>query len=633
MCGIIGLTGTRYNTDRFRDIVKILSHRGPDGNGQMIFDNMTFLGHTRLSVIDLSTAGNQPMSNEDDTLWLVYNGEIYNFKELRSDLEKHGHRFKSECDAEVILHLYEEKGHECVEYLNGMFAFAVYDKKKQQIFLARDRLGIKPLYYSHVNGSFVFSSEIKAILATDIVPKNVNWQAIYDYFSFLYVPCPHTAFEGIKQLPPAHFLVFDLDRKNYDLKCYWTPYGNDRKREYSHGNYTELKDELRALVKESVNLQLVSDVPLGVFLSGGIDSSILAAIASENCSERLKTFTVVFEGEGIGAHDDREYALTMSRFLNTEHREITVDISDPEKLFDLINCFDQPYANPTFYLSYLISRETKKHVTVALSGAGGDELFGGYPRYKVLQYSKMLSLMPDFFGKAVSNAANIVPENPDNPLARRVKLFLRGIGQDFDEQYLRWTYYFSDEDKKDLLSSQLAKKEMFRPSTNIISRYLSEFPCKDVLNQVQYVDIKTFLLDNILEYSDKTSMAVGLETRVPFLDHRIAELSFRIPQKFKINRAESKFILKDAFKETLPDTIYKGPKRGFCAPVSVWINKHLDFYFTEVLTPQYIKQQGVLNYAHIQKLRIQHDKKIKDNSMELFGIIMFDLWYRKYIDN
>ena len=630
MCGIIGVVGNNLNKDKLIGAVDLLSHRGPDDKGYLSDNNLVFFGHTRLSVIDLSINGKQPMKSEDGNLWITYNGEIYNFKKLRAELENRGYGFKSQTDTEVILNLYKEKGRECVRDLNGMFAFAIYDKKKQELFIARDRLGIKPFYYALYNNNFVFASEIKAILACGMIPKEVNWQAIYDYFSFLFVPCPATAFEHIKQLPPAHCAVLDLSQMKFNLSSYWTPYEVNNGSKESLIDYEDLKFSLGTLLNDSVASQLVSDVPLGLFLSGGIDSSILALLAAKNSTSRLKTFTVIFEDKDLELYDESIYAKKVSDVVNSEHIEIALGIQKPDSILELIDCFDQPFANPTFYLSYLISKATKKHVTVALSGAGGDELFGGYPRYKALPYAKALSSVPKLLSRCVREFASLIPENNFSHLPRRIKLFVRGMGESLSEQYLQWTYYLSDDEKALLLKPMLAKKALLTKSTNIITSYLSEISSKDLLNRIQYVDLKTFLLDNVLEYTDKTSMAVGLETRVPYLDHRIVELSFKIPQKYKIYKGNLKYILKETFKDLLPREIINAPKKGFCAPVSLWIDKHFNYYFDNLLTCDYVGKQGIMDWDVIQLLRNQHKLKKRDNSMQLFGVIMFDMWYRKY---
>ncbi len=631
MCGIFGVIGKNLDHSSLLTATRLLTHRGPDGEGYKSFDDNVFLGHTRLSVQDLSLNGKQPMSSEDGRFWITYNGEIYNFLKLRNNLENIGYKFKSRTDTEVILHQYALKGEKCLEDLDGMFAFAIYDKQEQKIFLARDRVGIKPLYYAHDNGRFAFSSEIKAILASNLFPKEMNLQAVYDYFTFLYVPCPQTGFLNIQQLSPGHSLTYDIKNNNVKLTKYWDISRNNSNASSLEMSYGELKYKLLTLLEDSVKSQLVSDVPLGLHLSGGIDSSIIAALASKHIDKKLKTFTVVFQGEENKYYDESENARVVSNYLNTEHSEISINLTNPEEVLDLTHSFDQPFGNPTSYLYYLISKFTKNHVTVALSGAGGDELFAGYPRYKVLHYSKLLSLFPKYLNPLLMNAAKCIKESNSNPLPRRMKLFLRGIGEKLPEQYLRWTYYMDDNQKNNLLSL-LSEKENLQPSSRLINNYINSFKCKDLINTCEYVDLHTFLLDNVLEYTDKTSMAASLEVRVPFLDHKIVEFSLQLPSKYKIYKGQSKYILKDTFRNYLPENILKSPKKGFCAPMATWINKHFDFYFDKLLTKEYLLKQRIFDWEFIQLLRFEHKKQMVDNSMELFGIIMFDVWYRKYFN-
>lgn len=655
MCGICGIIGLEDKSPIER-MVKSLAHRGPDDQGMIALgetDNIAsrltpdasrssvVLGHTRLSIIDLSKAGHQPMSNEDGSVWITYNGEIYNFRELRKELEGKGYRFRSDTDTEVILHGYEAWGEQVLDRLNGMFAFAIYDTGRRsssssltphasRLFLARDRLGIKPLYYADYNGHFIFASEIKAILAADLIPRAVDWQAAWDYFSFLYIPHPRTAYHYIRQLPPAHFLIYDFKKKQTELRRYWHPW---------EGNPLPVADpvaaqaELHELVRDSVRRQLVSDVPLGLFLSGGIDSSVLACVMAEEASMPVKTFTVAFRGEGVAPHDDRAFARRVSQTFGTDHCEVEVNLSRPEEMLDLVTCFDQPFANPTFYISQLISRETRKHVVVALSGAGGDELFGGYPRYRVLPYAAMLERMPKLFGTLACGALEWLKEDFDDAGRRRLKLLARGLGQDFPEQYLRWTYYFSDAEKKTLLG-QMANRMRFEASTRILASLLGASPeAADRYQRVLNLDLNSFLSDNILEYTDRTSMGVSLEARVPLLDHRLVEFAYRIPWSYKVRNGRTKAILKGAFSARLPADVLNAPKRGFCPPIATWMAGPLDAYFDRVMTRQDVVKQGIFSWEEIQRLRLQHKARKRDNGMELFGILMFDVWYRRYILN
>lgn len=621
-------------------MVKSLAHRGPDDQGTIALGEVV-LGHTRLSIIDLSKAGHQPMSNDDGSVWITYNGEIYNFGELREELRLKGYRFKSNTDTEVILHGYEEWGEQVLDRLNGMFSFALYDSGQRssssrltphasRLLIARDRLGIKPLYYADYNGHFIFASEIKAILAADLIPREIDWQAAWDYFSFLYIPHPGTAYHYIKQLPPGHLLIYDIKKRQTELRRYWRPWEGEPIRMEDR---TETKRALRGLVKDAVKKQLVSDVPLGLFLSGGVDSSILASVMAEETPRPIKTFTVAFQGEGVAPHDDRAFARRVGQIFGTDHCEVEVDLSRPEEMLDLVSCFDQPFANPTFYISQLISRETRKHVVVALSGAGGDELFGGYPRYRVLSYAAMLGRMPKTFGVLARRALEYLKEDFDHSTRRRLKLLARGIGQEFPEQYLRWTYYFSDEEKRGLLGP-MADGMRFEASNRILASRLSASPQDaDRYQRVMNLDLNSFLSDNILEYTDRTSMAVSLEARVPLLDHRIVEFAYRIPWSYKMRRGRAKAILKDAFADRLPADLLDAPKRGFCPPIAAWMAGPLDAYFDRVMTRKEVVKQGVFSWEEIQRLRQQHKARTRDNGMELFGILMFDVWHRRYILN
>lgn len=639
MCGICGLI-TQKNMS-VKKMVDSLRHRGPDDSGTYISaDGKTGLGHTRLSIIDLSDAGHQPMSNENSTIWIAYNGEIYNFYELRMELKQKKHIFKSNTDTEVIVHLYEEYGEACIGKLNGMFAFSIWDENQNKLLLVRDRLGIKPLYYCYQNGEFAFGSEIKAILASGIYSCEIDRQAAYDYFSFLYVPHPQTIFKGIYQLPPSCFLTFSPQESKKKIKRYWVvkmEEGFSDRRLKKNYEYLETKIRLKDLLSDSVKRQMVSDVPMGIFLSGGIDSSILTGLMAKYSSERIKTFTVLFEGKEVSFFNEKDFADSISEAFNTDHHEVVIDISNPELLYDLVTCFDQPFGNPTFYLSYLISKYTRSHVTVALSGTGGDELFGGYPRYRAVKYYNFLnnSIIRRTF-KGLEEIVDLIPDNFNRPTLRRLKLLFEGIDKDFAKQYLRWTYYFDEERKNQLFTDNFKYRDSikFLPSQRIIEKYLNEFSRSDSrCNSVQYVDINSFLVGYNLEYTDKTSMAVGLEVRVPFLDHRIVEESFRMPFSYKLKNTTSKYILKDIFKDLIPAKNLHAQKRGFCVPLALWMRKKLDNYFDSHLSREYTKKVNIFNWEYIQFLRKQHKNGKRDNSMELFGIIMFDVWYRKYILN
>ncbi|MBF0509868.1 MAG: asparagine synthase (glutamine-hydrolyzing) [Deltaproteobacteria bacterium] len=637
MCGICGLTRPD-GPKAIEAMAAAIRHRGPDDHGIYISPESEAgsgkaaspavgLGHRRLSIIDLSPAGRQPMTNEDGTIILTYNGEIYNYPAWRRRLIQSGHQFRSQSDTEVIIHLYEELGQDCLKELNGIFAFALLDLKQQRLILARDHLGLKPLYYADIAGRFYFASEIKSILAGLPATPEINWPAIYHYFSFLYVPHPATAFSNIHQLPPGCALVYDLTRDRYTVAPYWQPEVN-LPPSPNGPSYEDNRAAVRSLLTDAVSWQLLSDVPVGLFLSGGIDSTVLAGLIARASAQPVNTFTVVFQGEGISAVDDAGYARQVARALGTRHRELIVDISQPEEMFDLIRCFDQPFANPTFYLAHLIAQEARKQVKVAISGAGGDELFAGYPRYRALALAPMWQRLPACSAAWVKGILELFREDPNRPLLRRLKLLARGMGRDLDEQLLVWTYYFDDREKSRLFAPGPLSAPMV-PSSQIISRYLKAIE-GPLPRRMAYLDLKTFLVDNILEYTDKTSMDVGLEVRAPFLDYRLVELSLNLPFDQKRRHGQAKYILKDAFADLLPQKIVQAPKRGFCPPLSVWMTTRLDKYFDEHMTPAYLRGQGLFDPQTIARLRWEHRTHRRDNSMELFSLIMFDVWFKRF---
>lgn len=644
MCGIIGVVTTDRAADWLSGVergVKALAHRGPDDRGVAVVAVEAegvqgaagaVLGNARLAILDLSPAGHMPMASRDGRVWLTYNGELYNFRDLRAELEAAGHTFVSTGDSEVVLHAYLHWGDGCVGRLNGMFAFAVVDARAgaMRCLLARDQLGIKPCYYVERGGTFAFASELKGLAALGFLADEPDWQALWDYFSYLYIPGPATAYAGVRQLPPAHYLVWRLGDSEPVPRRYWNPLPTAPERACP---VPEAAAELRALLADAVRRQLVSDVPLGVFLSGGVDSTILTALAAEATPGRLRTFTVAFEGPGIAAIDDRAFARRVSERYGTDHTELVVELSDPERLLDLVSAFDQPFGNPTFYLSYLISAVTRRRVAVALSGAGGDELFAGYPRYRALAWSGLLRRVPAALGRIAAGAAErLLPEDYDEPLRRRAKLLLRGVGRPLPEQYLRWTYYLGEEEKQRLLAPAARRFGAVQPSTRHLARRLAEAgDMPDLGTRVQYVDLETFLPDNVLEYTDRTSMAVSLEARVPFLDPRVVAWSFRQPFVRKLSGGVSKRILREAFGALIPAENLHAPKRGFCPPLARWMLGPLDRYFDEQMGQAYIAGQGIFDWSEIQALRRAHRLRRRDTSMELFGIIMFDVWWRRYV--
>lgn len=629
MCGICGIVGST-NQSVIERMTGSLAHRGPDGSGVETFPRHELaLGHRRLSIIDLSTRGRQPMTNEDGSLWISFNGEIYNYLKLKASLDSERHRFASETDTEVILHLYEEKGPAGFADLNGMFAFALYDAERERLFLVRDHLGIKPLYYTIANGKLIFGSEIKAILESGACSPEIDWQAANDFFSFLYVPAPRTIYRGISHLPPAHYLEYDLQRRCIvKIENYWdvAQWGM----EPEETDEQEICAKLRTLMTESIAGQMISDVPLGAFLSGGVDSNIIVGLMAAQASKPVKTFTVLFEGDDLDYYDERREAKRIAEKFGTEHHELPIDLSRPEEMLDMVDHFDQPFGNTTFYLTYLLSRYTREHVTVALSGAGGDELFGGYPRYRAVRAMRYLRYIPQPAARLALAAVSKIRDDFADRRLHRIRALLNGIDKNPANQYLKWVYYL-DEERKGLL---LRDRHQSQPSHQVLQSHLDRIPAGwDDGNRYSYLDVETFLPDNLLEYSDKMSMAWSLELRVPFLDPRVVEQAFRIPFGLKMNRSGSKAILRKAFADLIPEENLRIPKKGFNVPLGSWMRTKLDKYFDELLPRDYVDREGIFNYDCISQMREEHRLGRRDNSYELFAVLIFDKWYRRRITN
>ncbi len=651
MCGISGIASRSLEVGELeRQIERMaqsLRHRGPDGLETRTFapprvSETVALAHNRLAIIDLSPAGREPMSNEDETLWLVFNGEIYNFTQLRSRLEIQGHRFRSRTDAEVILHLYEEVGPDSVKQLNGIFAFALLDLRQNRLLLARDPIGVKPLFYYSKPDQFIFGSEIKAVLAALPRTPHLNWGAVSDYFTYLYVPGPKTVFQDIVQLPPAHRLILNLSDNALCLERYWAV---QRRKEIESASYEDLKGQVRESLAGSVKNQLISDVPLGIFLSGGVDSTIVAGLAKEH-KAAVQTYTVIFEGEEYAFYNEAQKARAVSQHLHTDHRELSVPPTDPSEILNLVDHFDQPFGNPTAYLMHLLSKQARAHITVALCGAGGDELFAGYPRYRAIRFARKLRWIPRPCLRFGGAALSLFPDSYRSMYLRRGRKFFEGLDADFFTQYARWTYFLDEEKKSKLfrLNSSGYSPNSLEPSSRALQSAFDSSRLHEWDNRTLQMDVQTFLVDNILEYTDRMSMATALEVRVPLLDPGFVELSLNIPFAYKIRGGKTKALLKEAFDEFFPPIAKNAAKRGFNAPLAHWIRETFDEYFEASRISQgpfkdrlgegigSSWNDGILNWDFIQQLRGQHRRGVRDNSYELFGILAFDVWWRKYIN-
>lgn len=647
MCGISGIATTGLARADLEGSIgrmaRSIRHRGPDGLDSRCFvppaiSQSVALAHNRLAIIDISPAGGEPMANEDGTIWLVFNGEIYNFVELRARLESRGHRFHSRTDAEVIIHLYEEAGPPCVKQLDGIFAFAILDLKRDLLFLARDPVGVKPLFYAITPHHFLFGSEIKALLASSFITPAPDWQAISDFFTYLYVPGPETAFTGVQQLLPAHTLTLHLQDNSIALNHYWDV---SRREDLESMSYEELKSAIQKTLSAGVKRQLVSDVPLGVFLSGGIDSTIVAGLAKREKKD-TQTYTLGLPGQEYRFFDERETARAVSRHLHTEHRELSLEFPDLLEMLDLIEFFDQPFANPTSYLMHQLSQKAREHITVALCGAGGDELFAGYPRASAVRMARRLAWMPRPLLRLGANALSLMRDSHQTPYLRRARKFLGGLDPDFFVQYANWTYFMNENQKRSLLRGH-SHCGNSHSSVNVLRSAYAQSQLRDEDNRTLQMDFKTFLVDNILDYTDRMSMASALEVRVPLLDRAFVELSLNAPFAYKIRNGGSKAILVDSFEEFFPLEARNAPKRGFNAPLALWAGNLFDPYFEASLNNAHPLRarlgkdvgaawnDGILDLNFLQQLRLQHRRGKRDNAHELFACILFDVWWRKYI--
>jgi asparagine synthase (glutamine-hydrolysing) len=633
MCGISGFNWEDKKV--IKRMNKLLSHRGPDGHGYYT-DKFVSLGHVRLAIIDLSKAGKQPMCNEDGTIWITYNGELYNFKPLKTKLEAAGHEFNSNTDTEVILHSYEEWGVDCIKRFNGMFSFCIYDLNTKNLFLVRDRIGIKPLYYYFDNGKFIFASEIKAILEHKAIRKEINFDALNRYFMLRYIPGEETIFKRISKLPPGYYLKFNLKSKSLRIEQYWDFHTSPR----SYLSNSESKKLIRKLLKDSVNKRLLSDVPLGVFLSGGIDSSAVVALMRRlNKENSIKTFSVGFErGELV---NELNYAHKVAECFNTDHKEYTINSDVIKLLPKIIWHLDEPMSDPATIPNYFLSHYAKKDVSVILTGDGADELFGGYDQYKFLSWGKVMSKVP-YSNKCVSGLIRHTPTKLLNRVYKyssvtgekmfvRFSKFADAIKRNDAKAYLEIMSIFDEDERKRLLSSEALS--LIKDFTNYDAINRRYFQNKGkFLNKVIRFDLKRYLPDDLLIKPDRMGMAHGMEIRVPFLDHRLINLSFKISPSQKIRRTVTKYVLKKSLNGILPEKIINRKKQTFQLPIHEWIEKDLRGTFEDFLLEEN-REQKIFNFNYIRKIFEKHNKSKLFYSRQLWNLINFQIWYNMFIKN
>jgi asparagine synthase (glutamine-hydrolysing) len=618
-------------------------YRGPDDEGIYISratDDGTKpkpgvgFGHQRLSIIDLSDAGQQPMSNEDGTIWITYNGEIYNFRQLADELKEKGHEFKSDTDTEVILHLYEEEGTNAVKRLNGMFAFAIWDENINRLWVCRDRIGIKPLVYYWNSKHFTFASEIKALLTDPHISKELDYEALQLYLAFNYVPAPYTIFKGIKKLEPGKYLL--LQDGNVEIKTYWEPPDSIDPVIASlpvEDQIEQFKDPLYEGINDAVSYRMIADVPLGAFLSGGIDSSIIVALMARNSSRPVKTFSIGFEDDPL--YDETQYAREVSERYGTDHHEFKLGYKDMlDVLPDVISAFDEPFADSSAIPTFIVAQETKKYVTVALSGDGGDELFAGYRSYLSEYWYNRYMQIPGLFRKGlIENLIKVLPDSRDVKILeyiRRLKKFIKATKGSFPERLLALKEIFPEEIRKNLLLNNYNNGNRSRDlSLGWINKLLDCYN-GDRINSMLYSDLKDSLPGDMLTKVDWMSMKNSLEVRVPLLDHRVVELAFRMKGSLKLNNGRTKYILKEAFKDLLPSSLYNRPKAGFEVPISRWLKTDLKFLIDDYLSKEKLKEQGIFDSEIIDDLIQKHLSNKTDTSWMLWNLIVFQNWYQNY---
>jgi asparagine synthase (glutamine-hydrolysing) len=626
MCGICGVRtfdGSPVEADVLRHMRDVMTHRGPDEEGLYLNDTVGF-GHRRLSIIDLKT-GRQPIHNEDETVWIVFNGEIYNHQEIRKRLESRGHRYYTQSDTETIVHAYEEYGTDCVKEFNGMFAFAIWDSRTETLFMARDRLGQKPLYYTFDDRRLVFASEIKSILRYPGIERRVDMEALSLYLTFLYVPAPWTMFQGIRKLPPASLLV--CHNGEIRVEEYWDVSYHPVKR-----SLAGTQRELRERVVKAVGRRLISDVPLGAFLSGGVDSSLVVAVMSRLMGRPVDTYSVGFD-ENVGGsakfNVDYYHAQLVSQHLGTNHHEVMVSTADnlPALFARLVWGMDEPLCNPIIIATYLVSRLAKQTVTVTLSGDGSDELFGGYTRYVSDKIVDWYRLIPVMLRRGLLDPLirHGLPSGRLRSLSEKAVLPLNA------ERYLTWWMQFDEDDKHRLFTPEAwIGVDPLLPAS-VVETYLDRVGSDSFQDRLAYTDLKMWIAEESNMRVDKMSMLASLETRAPFLDHELVEFAATVPFSRKVKRMTSKYILKQTFADLLPQEVVRRPKWGFFSPASSWLRTGLKNLTVQLLSAPCLAEAGLFQVDYVEEMVQRHIRKEVYNLNKVWALLTFQLWYEIYI--
>jgi len=613
ICGIVNIDGQPVDLALLKDMTNLMRHRGPDDEGIYNYKNMG-VGVRRLSVIDLST-GHQPICNEDESVWVVQNGEIYNFRSLRNETESKGHVYKTESDTEVIVHLYEEYGDNFVTKLNGMFSICLWDKRKEKLILVRDRIGIKPLFYFVDNKRLIFASEIKSILKNSSIVREINMDALAYYLTYKYSPAPLTMIKDIVKLLPGHMLIYEKGK--LAISQYWD--FEYSKTTESGPDYLEL---LHGVLKESIQRHLISDVPLGLFLSGGIDSSILLAIINELVDEPVKTFCITFEDEYC---DESRYARMVADQFRTDHHELIVKPDTIDILPKLIWHLDEPLGDSCVLPTYYLSKFAREYVTVVLSGDGGDELFAGYDRYRREKFTSIFCRIPKWIQRSVLGPATNFPQ-----LERKAKLIDKSLALPLEKRYKFWMENISEEANYRLINNNISNIN----SSDIVLNYFEECDVTENLKKMLYVDLKSYLPDDLLFKVDRMSMANSLEVRVPFLDKKVMEFSASLPTKLKLKgfgTTKTKYLLRKYLQGRLPADIHKRKKQGFNLPVDSWFRGELKSFAYDVLLDSGVNSSGIFNTKGLELFLNKHQNG-ENHGEAIWALVVFELWRKEYID-
>lgn len=643
MCGITGGVwtdgGKALDAATLARMTDALAHRGPDGRGEFQSDMSLHagsdhaasdaapgvaLGHRRLAILDLP-GGNQPMANEDETVWVVFNGEIYNFKPLRQKLEAAGHRFRTQSDTEVLVHLYEECGPAMLDQLVGMFSFALWDARERRLLLARDRLGQKPLVYRHEPGRLLFASELKSLLAVPGLPRELDPQAIDDYITYQYVPHPRCIFRGYAKLPPGCYALWQADR--LEVHRYWQPnFHLEAERPFE-----QAAAELRALLTESVRVRLQSDVPLGAFLSGGLDSTVIVGLMRELGASPLRTFSIGFP---VREYDETGYARIAAERFQTEHEEFLVEPNAVDILPKLIWHYDEPFADSSAVPTWYVSQLTRRHVTVALTGDGGDELFAGYPRYRAVWLGAWLDRLPQPIRALLT--ARVWQRLPasvrQKSLRRRFKRFAEALGQSPIRRYLEWVAIFGEARRAELYSDAFTASLPGPPPIEFLDAAVAQASGRDVMTAISLADLVTYLPCDLMTKVDTASMAHGLECRQPFLDHRVVELAAAMPIGHKFRWGRGKRLLLHAFADLVPEPIRRRRKMGFGVPLDYWFRNELREMARDVLLDSRTLGRGYFRPETVRRLLDDHQQGRFDHASRLWSLLVLELWHRQWVD-